>query len=471
MDLDGRMSEGEEMSHKKSMKRSIITGCVLFITALCLLLGFTTYREYRKALYGRYEAYITDVLNYVGANIDVDDLKDCLDQRKESEKFVRLQAFMDLVKDTHKIDFLYIVIPQHPGEHDNIMNVMAAMAAYEKADPELYPPVVLGGLTGDSYPAETAAKYYNAMDKDSIVFFEEAAEWGIEYTGILSLRTSDGSFFAELCVDVPVQEIHETIRRHMIVNLSMIIGIGILFTVLFIFWTTKNIVSPIRKLEKSVAGFASQKHGEKLVMEAPDIHIDNEVGSLAAAVMKMADDINDYISETIEAERVASEMKELATRDSLTGIRNKAAFTSYVQELQDGIDRSEQTDFAVGVFDCDNLKGINDRYGHEKGDEYLKAASRLICSVFKYSPVFRIGGDEFAAILRNEDFLNRIALADEFYRESDKINAAAHNEWERVHTSMGIVTFDPLIDRAVSDTLRRADKVMYENKRGGKRRT
>ena len=164
----------------------------------------------------------------------------------------------------------------------------------------------------------------------------------------------------------------------------------------------------------------------------------------------------------------------LLQRDAKTlhlAFRGPLTSRHYVQELQDGIDRSEQTDFAVGVFDCDNLKGINDRYGHEKGDEYLKAASRLICSVFKYSPVFRIGGDEFAAILRNEDFLNRIALADEFYRESDKINAAAHNEWERVHTSMGIVTFDPLIDRAVSDTLRRADKVMYENKRGGKRRT
>ena len=101
------------------------------------------------------------------------------------------------------------------------------------------------------------------------------------------------------------------------------------------FWTTQNIVDPIRKLEKSVAGFVSQEHGEKLVMEAPDIHTDNEVGSLASAVMKMADDINDYISEAVEAERVASEMKELATRDALTGIRNKAAFASYVQELQD----------------------------------------------------------------------------------------------------------------------------------------
>lgn len=57
--------------------------------------------------------------------------------------------------------------------------------------PEQYPPVVLGGLTGYSYPAETAAKYYNAMDQDEIVFFEEVAEWGDDYTGILSLRTSD----------------------------------------------------------------------------------------------------------------------------------------------------------------------------------------------------------------------------------------------------------------------------------------
>ncbi|MBR5740992.1 MAG: hypothetical protein IKX91_00410, partial [Firmicutes bacterium] len=147
-----------ETTKKRPLKRSIILGCVLFITVLCLMLGLVTYRGYRKALYGRYEAYITDMLTYVSSNIDVDDLKACLEKGEKSAKFEELQAFVDNVKDTHKIDYLYIVIPVHPGEHDNIMNVLAAMSTEEKKDPEGFPPVVLGGLTGDSYPAETAAK-------------------------------------------------------------------------------------------------------------------------------------------------------------------------------------------------------------------------------------------------------------------------------------------------------------------------
>ena len=61
----------------------------------------------------------------------------------------------------------------------------------------------------------------------------------------------------------------------------------------------------------------------------------------------------------------------------------------------------------MGVFDCDNLKQINDQNGHDKGDIYIRAASQLICRVFAHSPVFRIGGDEFAVVLQNEDFINR----------------------------------------------------------------
>ena len=216
------------MMKQKPLKESIMLGCILFITVLCLLLGLTTYHEYRNALYDRYEAYISDLLTYVGSSVDVDDLQTCLKSGEKSEKYMELQSFIDHVKDTHKIDFLYIIIPQHPGEHDNIMNVIAAMSTYEK---EYLPEneVELGELTGDSYPAETAAKYYNAINADGIAFFEEVSEWGDDYTGILSLHTSDGAFFAELCVDVPVQEIHETIQSHMIVTSSMIIILGLVF--------------------------------------------------------------------------------------------------------------------------------------------------------------------------------------------------------------------------------------------------
>lgn len=449
--------------NRRPLKQSILLGCVLFIMLLCVILGFVTYREYERALYRRYEAYISDLLTYVSANIDVDDLKACLESDTKSEKYKELQSFIDLVKDTHKIDFLYIIIPLHPGEHDNIRNVIAAMSAYEKEyEPENE--VALGGLTGDSYPAETAAKYYDAMGRDGIVFFEEVAEWGDDYTGILSLYTSDGAFFAELCVDVPVQEIHETVRSYMLVTLTMIIALGLLFMFVFISWSTHNIVAPIQKLEKSLAGFVSRAHGQTLAMENPDIHTNNELEALSEAVMRMADDINDYVAEVVEAERVAAEMRELANRDALTGIRNKGAFTAVIQELQDRIDWGETAVFAIGVFDCDNLKSINDRYGHDKGDIYLKTASALICRVFKHSPVFRIGGDEFAVVLTGEDFENREQLEEQFAAESRKIRSAAENEWEQVRVTEGIAVFDPLTDRTVSDVARRADLTMYEKK-------
>ena len=454
--------------NKKPLKRSIIIGSIIFMAVLCLLLGLTTYRGYERSLYGRYEAYITDMLTYVGSSIDVDDLKECVDSGTKSPKYLELQSFLDHIKDTHKIDFLYVVIPLHTGEHDNMMNVIAAMAEYEYADLEEYSMVVPGGLTGDSYPAETAVKYYNAKDAGKIVFFEEVAEWGDDYTGILPLHTSDGAFFAELCVDVPVADIHETIGYHMIISLFLIIVTGFVFMLAFIFWSTRVIVTPIKKLEKSVAGFVSGDRSQTLAMEDPEIHTNNELESLSTAVMQMADDINDYVKEVVEAERVASEMRELANRDALTGIRNKGAFAAAIQGIQERIDQKEALPFAICVFDCDDLKSVNDLYGHDKGDEYLKAASKLICRVFSHSPVFRIGGDEFAAVLTGEDFAHREQLEKQFADESRKIRADAENEWEQVRVTNGIAVFDPHIDRTVSDAVRRADQIMYEKKRTGK---
>jgi diguanylate cyclase (GGDEF)-like protein len=121
--------------------------------------------------------------------------------------------------------------------------------------------------------------------------------------------------------------------------------------------------------------------------------------------------------------------------------------------------------FAIGVFDCDNLKYINDFYGHDKGDIYIKKASQLICRTFKHSPVFRIGGDEFAVIMENEDFRDRDKLFNLFREYREEICAAAEHEWEQANISMGVAVYDPEFDPAVIDVARRADKVMYENKR------
>ena len=151
--------------------------------------------------------------------------------------------------------------------------------------------------------------------------------------------------------------------------------------------------------------------------------------------------------------------------DALTSVRNKGAYADYIQKLQDRLDQGESFQFAMGVFDCDDLKTINDDYGHDKGDLYLKAASRLICHTFQHSPVFRTGGDEFAVILMNEDFENREELISQFDRAREAVCAEAENPWDEVSVARGIAVYDPKTDPAVIDTVRRADKIMYENKR------
>ena len=152
--------------------------------------------------------------------------------------------------------------------------------------------------------------------------------------------------------------------------------------------------------------------------------------------------------------------------DALTAVRNKAGYGAYMQKIQDLLDTSAQKpEFAIGVFDCDNLKHINDFYGHDKGDIYIKKASQLICRTFQHSPVFRIGGDEFAVILENDDFRNREKLFAQFREKRAEIRASAEHEWEQANISMGAAVYDPETDPAVIDVARRADKAMYENKR------
>ena len=191
---------------------------------------------------------------------------------------------------------------------------------------------------------------------------------------------------------------------------------------------------------------------------------------LAAILVLLQRDIRAQRMATEEHQKVEALNKRVFT-DALTSVRNKGAYAQFIDGLQEKLNNpltAADLAFAICVFDCDDLKSINDSYGHDKGDEYLKAASRLICGVFQHSPVFRIGGDEFAAVLQNEDYANRDALVRQFEEGCEAACAAAENEWERVRVSMGMAVFDADADPSVSDTVRRADKFMYENKRARK---
>jgi len=182
----------------------------------------------------------------------------------------------------------------------------------------------------------------------------------------------------------------------------------------------------------------------------------DEVAILTHTFANLIHHLNSYITD----------LNSMAYADGLTKVHNKRAFDLYEREMQEVMDQSEAAcEFAIGVFDCDNLKQINDMYGHDKGDIYLKTACSLICHVFQHSPVFRTGGDEFSLILQNDDYQHLSELTKRFTEQGATINAEAGARWEEVHLSIGIATYTPGLDETVIDVTRRADKLMYENKR------
>ena len=175
----------------------------------------------------------------------------------------------------------------------------------------------------------------------------------------------------------------------------------------------------------------------------------------AAAVLGLTAHLKTYIGK----------LNDLAYADALTSVHNKGAFDLYMQGLEAELREPEgPKEFALVVFDCNDLKKVNDSAGHDKGDLYLKAACELICRVFNHSPVFRIGGDEFAAVLQGADFRDREDLVRRFDESSLEIRRQTEVVWDKVDIARGLAVYDPLEDGTVNDVVRRADKLMYEHK-------
>ena len=113
------------------------------------------------------------------------------------------------------------------------------------------------------------------------------------------------------------------------------------------------------------------------------------------------------VEEQMRREREHSLAVQAANRDPLTGVKSKHAYTEMEKEVNESIARGDEDLFAIAVCDLNGLKNVNDTLGHIAGDKYLRDGCTVICQVFKHSPVYRIGGDEFAAVLRGADYEDR----------------------------------------------------------------
>ncbi len=152
--------------------------------------------------------------------------------------------------------------------------------------------------------------------------------------------------------------------------------------------------------------------------------------------------------------------------DSLTKMKSKIAYDREVNQIMDKLYNTSECDpFAVAIFDVNNLKLTNDSYGHEMGDELLIRAANLIQEHFKSSRAYRIGGDEFVVIIRDEDYNDRENIVETFKKDVEEIHKKSSGLKTDTPIACGMATFDPETDVDYLSVFTRADTIMYDNKR------
>ena len=235
--------------------------------------------------------------------------------------------------------------------------------------------------------------------------------------------------------------------------LFVVLILSAFFTIVAII-VVKKIVAPLKKIADAATKLSNGDYNVEFV------HSDvSEIELLNTSFKNMATHLHER----------EIELHFSANRDSLTGLRNTTSYKSWVERFDKEI-KNKTADFGVVVFDLNQLKETNDTYGHDVGDKLIVTATKIISDVFKRSPVFRIGGDEFLAILQHRDLENREKLFAQLDLECENTYIEA-SEKTNISIARGFAMLDLDNDLHFNDVFKRADNAMYENKRKNKKAT
>lgn len=249
-----------------------------------------------------------------------------------------------------------------------------------------------------------------------------------------------------LCVNVPEAEVHTArdllIGENLIITLFALAIAGALSIVL-----GRQLTKPLLDLNTAARKAAEGEWDVELRRTTKD-----EVGELTDSFRTTLTHLNQYVSK----------VNILAYQDVMTGVKNKTAYREAEERINELI-HTGNAHFAVAVFDVNNLKLTNDTHGHMAGDAMLCRACQHICQNFKHSPVYRIGGDEFLAILETEDYDHAEELLQKFREEMKDIRMPEYPNVE-VACASGLSVYNPSVDQSFTEVFQRADERMYQNK-------
>lgn len=174
-------------------------------------------------------------------------------------------------------------------------------------------------------------------------------------------------------------------------------------------------------------------------------------------------------------EAAQAELERLSMTDPLTGLPNRRAFENTGARAWEQAERHNRP-LALLIVDADHFKRINDRYGHQIGDEVLKGLARgLSASVHRpHDLVCRVGGEEFAVLMPDTERGGALRIAEKIHAEISALSiGAAGIGAGAITVSIGLATITPNGTEAgnLTSLYRLADGALYEAKAGGRNQT
>ncbi len=458
--MSSQISGKRHMSVSLRLPLLFIASFVIIIVLAVVLVYF----RFERRLTEDYAKMGKSVTMLMSREIDPDRVVNYLNENFESEEYLAIRGKFEFLKENYP-DVLYMYVYHFIPEGGVVIFDLDSEIGVD-ADPP--------GTIYDLDPA--LIPYRDALCRgEQIPVLTGDTDDGYMLTYMRPLFDSEGNYSCHVCVDFSMEKLHrQDIAFVMNVLLLMVVTI-ILIAVIDITIMRMSVTGPLNRMKHATDQFAyenEEDHQHNIeIMEALEIRTGDEIEDLYHLFVTFMKNNLTYMQHLSKAENdirdkeaKIGEISKEAYRDELTGVGSKAAYTRKIDEVNAKIAEG-LNDFSVVMVDMNDLKRINDENGHEAGDSYIRGCCHLICETFKHSPVFRIGGDEFIAILTGQDYEIRYQLVGtlrgifEEYCEREELDP-----WDRYSASVGMA--DHICGENTFELVfKRADLEMYREKK------
>lgn len=240
-------------------------------------------------------------------------------------------------------------------------------------------------------------------------------------------------------------------RTRAMIFISFLIFCFVLIVTIIAVLLANQIIVPLKEIDAAAKRIGEGNYDKPLTIVRND-----ELGELAKNMNRTMSKMKDMVQQ----------LKTLALEDKLTSVGNSTAYEQQVAEINQRMAaRDPHLAFSVLMIDVNGMKGINDRFGHIMGNELLRQTVHFIRTTYAYSPIFRIGGDEFLVIVTGKDYQNRCTLLKQLLPCNRKRDYQQEKPWEQLAFAVGMSDYCPETDTSYQEIFLRADAAMYQNKK------